>query len=68
MINKEVPKRRCVGCMKSFPKENLNRYVNVNGVSVLDNEKKQSGRGFYVCKTSEKCMMIALRKGKIING
>ncbi|MCQ2554732.1 MAG: YlxR family protein [Clostridia bacterium] len=65
---KEVPMRRCISCKKSRPKEELMRYVMVDGVAVSDDMKKQNGRGFYICKDSEKCVTIAVKKGKLKDG
>ena len=67
-MNKNVPLRRCVGCRNSFDKESLNRYVNIDGKSILDNDKKLAGRGIYVCKDKDSCLKKAIKKGKIYEG
>lgn len=60
---KKVPERRCVGCGKSFPKNELIRVVKTpEGNVELDFHGKRSGRGAYICKNAE-CLKIA-RKAK----
>ena len=48
---KKVPERKCLGCGKSRPKNELVRIVRAPDASVsLDPGGKKSGRGAYVCK------------------
>lgn len=60
--------RRCVGCNTSYPKASLNRYVNIDGKSILDNKKELNGRGVYVCLDKEECLKKAIKKGRIYGG
>lgn len=60
---KKVPERRCVGCGKSFCKNDLIRVVKTpDGNVELDFHGKKSGRGAYICKNIE-CLKTA-RKAK----
>ena len=57
-----------MGCNKSYEKASLNRYVNINGKSILDNDKKLDGRGVYLCKDNDSCLKKAIKKGRIYEG
>lgn len=60
-MNKKVPIRRCTGCGESKPKNELVRIVrSPEGECSVDLTGKKSGRGAYVCKSSE-CLKKALR-------
>ncbi len=60
---KKIPERRCVGCGLSFPKKELIRVVRTSsGMAELDFTGKKSGRGAYICRSSD-CLKKA-RKGK----
>lgn len=60
-----IPNRKCVACFKVVPKTYLDRYVNKDGCSILDNKKELKGRGIYVCKDNINCLNKAIKKGKI---
>jgi predicted RNA-binding protein YlxR (DUF448 family) len=52
--NKKMPERRCIGCMESFNKKDLIRVVrSAQGEVSLDFTGKKSGRGAYICKSTE---------------
>lgn len=58
---KKVPERRCLGCMESFPKSSLVRVVrSPDGEISLDLTGKKSGRGAYICKSSQ-CLKKAVK-------
>ena len=61
MKNREVPMRRCIGCMESRPKGELIRMVYSEGRMVLDPDGKATGRGLYLCP-DEKCIQKAVKK------
>ena len=63
---KKIPMRRCLGCMQSFPKQDLIRVVRTPENEVLvDLKGKKSGRGAYLCKNAA-CLKKA-RKSKRID-
>ena len=58
---KKIPERKCLGCMESFPKNTLVRVVrSPEGEISLDLTGKKSGRGAYICKSSE-CLKKAVK-------
>lgn len=58
---KKIPERRCLGCMESFPKSSLVRIVrSPEGDISLDLTGKKSGRGAYICKSTE-CLKKAVK-------
>jgi len=64
MLEKKVPMRRCIGCMKSFPKKQLVRIVAADEGVLLDPKGIAPGRGAYLCR-SEKCAALALKKNAV---
>ena len=64
MSERKVPMRRCVGCMTSFPKGEVTRFVAADGKIVLDKGGKMNGRGVYLCKSQE-CFDAAIRKKRL---
>ena len=61
MKEKKIPMRQCVGCREMFPKTELIRAVKPKDGNVeLDFVGKKSGRGAYICKSSE-CLKRARR-------
>ena len=58
---KEVPMRRCCGCMQSKPKAELIRICGGEGFAFIDMEDKGSGRGAYLCR-DKKCVESARKK------
>ena len=62
---KKIPLRMCTGCMEMKPKRELIRVVKSpeNEVSV-DLTGKKSGRGAYVCKSSE-CLAKAFKAKRL---
>ena len=57
--------RRCIGCMKSRPKQELNRYTLKEDGYILDEKYLAPGRGIYVCKGSEECLKKAKKRYKL---
>lgn len=69
MQQKKVPLRKCMGCMKQFPKKELVRVVKTKTGDEeyeisLDLTGKKAGRGAYLCKSAA-CLKAA-RKAKRI--
>ncbi len=63
MKPKKIPMRMCLGCNEMKPKKELIRIVkSPEGDISLDFTGKKSGRGAYICRSSE-CLEKA-RKGK----
>lgn len=61
--DRKIPERHCVGCGNPFPKKELVRVVRTpDGSIALDLNGKMSGRGAYVCRSTE-CLTKA-RKAK----
>lgn len=67
MKNKEVPMRRCVGCMASKPKADLLRVAAYEGVVTLDETGRAKGRGVYVCPSQE-CVKKAQKRNALKRG
>ena len=62
---KKIPERRCVGCMKSFPKQELIRIVRSSeGEISLDTTGKKSGRGAYICHSTD-CLKKAVKAKRL---
>ena len=62
---KRQPIRRCVGCGEHFPKTDLVRVLRTpEGEIVLDKTGKRSGRGAYICKSTE-CLKRARKAHRI---
>lgn len=62
---RKVPQRTCVGCGKVGDKRDFMRVVRTpDGQVVLDGTGKRSGRGAYVCRTSE-CLVRAVKGGRL---
>ena len=61
---KNIPMRRCVGCMESKPKKELVRIAGFEGRASLDLTGKAKGRGVYLCK-DEECFLKAKKKKAI---
>ena len=58
---KNVPMRRCVGCMESKPKNELIRIAGYENTVTLDLTGKAKGRGVYLCPGT-KCLEKAKKK------
>ena len=62
---KKIPMRRCLGCMQSFPKQDLIRVVRTPEDEVLiDLKGKKSGRGAYLCK-DKACLKKAIKAKRL---
>ena len=67
MVEKKIPMRKCLGCMQSFPKNQLIRVVRTPENQVLiDLNGKKSGRGAYLCK-DKTCLKKAIKAKRIQN-
>ena len=53
--------RRCVGCMKSKPKQELIRITCYEGNVSVDPTGKARGRGVYLCRSAD-CLAKAEKK------
>ena len=50
-VKNNIPMRRCIGCMNSFPKNELIRVIRTpDGNVELDLTGRKNGRGAYLCK------------------
>ena len=58
---KNVPMRRCVGCMESKPKKELIRIAGYENTVTLDPTGRAKGRGVYLCPDT-KCLEKAKKK------
>lgn len=66
-MEKKIPMRKCLGCMQSFPKNDLIRIVRTPENEVLiDLKGKKSGRGAYLCK-DKACLKKAIKAKRIQN-
>ena len=45
-----MPKRTCLGCRRVLEKEDIVRFVSMNGVLTLDIRGILPGRGAYLCR------------------
>ena len=62
---KKIPMRQCLGCRDMKPKRELLRVVrSPEGAIALDLRGKASGRGAYVCRSTE-CLKKAIRSKAI---
>jgi len=62
---KKIPERRCVGCMNSFPKQELIRIVRSSeGEISLDATGKKAGRGAYICHNPD-CLKKAVKAKRL---
>lgn len=56
-----IPKRMCIACRQMKQKSELIRIVKSGGNAVLDVSQKLSGRGAYICKSTE-CIDAAKKR------
>ena len=56
--------RRCIGCMTSFPKNEVVRIVAADGKPVIDLTGKRNGRGAYLCRSLD-CLEMAKKKKRL---
>jgi uncharacterized protein len=62
---KKIPLRMCTGCMEMKPKKELIRIVKTPEDEVsVDLTGKKSGRGAYVCKSTE-CLQKAFKTKRL---
>ncbi|MCR5041050.1 MAG: YlxR family protein [Clostridia bacterium] len=64
-MEKKVPMRRCVSCMRMFPKKSLLRIARQpDGTLKPDPMGKLNGRGAYLC-TDPDCLKREQKSGRI---
>lgn len=62
---KKIPLRMCTGCMEMKPKKELIRIVKTpEGEVSVDLTGKKSGRGAYICKSTE-CLEKAFKTRRL---
>ena len=62
---KKIPLRRCIGCFKSKPKNELYRIVKTpEGEILLDKTGKKNGRGAYICSNKD-CLEKAIKAKRL---
>ena len=62
---KKIPLRMCTGCMEMKPKKELIRIVkSPEGEVSVDLTGKKSGRGAYICKSTE-CLEKAFKTKRL---
>lgn len=62
---KKIPLRMCTGCMEMKPKKELIRIVKTQeGEVAVDLTGKKSGRGAYICKSTE-CLEKAFKTKRL---
>ena len=64
---KNVPMRRCVGCMESKPKNELIRIAGYENEVTVDLTGRAKGRGVYLCPDT-KCLEKAKKKRALGRG
>ena len=65
MKPRKIPMRMCVGCREMKEKRELIRIVRTpEGETLIDPTGKKSGRGAYVCRSSE-CLRRAIRQKQL---
>jgi hypothetical protein len=55
------PMRRCIGCQKSFPQDQLMRFTLRGSEIVPDISGKNDGRGMYLCRNQD-CIDRAVKR------
>lgn len=61
---KNIPMRRCTGCMTSKPKNELVRIVKTENGLEVDETGRKNGRGAYVCPSRD-CFEKAVKRRSI---
>ncbi len=61
---KNIPMRRCTGCMTSKPKNELVRIVKTENGLEVDETGRKNGRGAYVCPSRD-CFEKAVKRRAI---
>lgn len=64
MAAKHVPLRTCVACGKIRPQREMVRLVYSGDTVVIDNGRKKSRRGAYLC-LEEKCRQTGLKGNRL---
>ncbi len=60
-MKQHIPMRRCIGCMKSYPQDELIRIVFDHKSIKIDINRYIEGRGAYLCKNNS-CAIEAKKK------
>ncbi len=63
-MEKHIPLRRCVGCMRSLPQQELLRIVMTQDGPRYDAGPRSPGRGSYICR-SRKCFGAMMKKNAL---
>jgi predicted RNA-binding protein YlxR (DUF448 family) len=63
--NLKIPQRTCIGCKCKKPKKEMIRIVRTpDGIIIIDETGKKSGRGAYLCG-DVKCLDIAFKENSL---
>lgn len=65
MKERNVPMRRCIGCMQSREKSELIRITGYEGQLTLDPQGRAKGRGVYLCRDNRDCWAKADKRKAI---
>lgn len=66
MKNRDVLVRKCISCYKRKNKDKLIRVCRSKDNSVIvDLTYKKEGRGAYICKDNENCLLNSIKHNKI---
>ena len=60
MSDKRIPMRKCVGCNKMHPKNEMLKITKRDQEIALDYSHKNNGRSAYLC-SKEECLKLALK-------
>lgn len=60
-----IPMRKCIGCMKSKPQNEMIRFTCKDDRIYLDKAGRSEGRGVYLCK--DKACIEKARKSRAFN-
>ena len=59
-----IPIRECIACGRKFPKSEMLRIVEKDGVISIDFGSKAEGRGAYIC-ANPSCRQTAMERRKL---
>ena len=62
MKERNVPMRRCIGCMESKEKNQLMRIAAYEGIITVDPTGRAKGRGAYLCRDNSECLEKAYKR------
>ena len=64
-MTRPYPLRTCLGCGQKGLKGDLVRIVMVDGVLMVDTERRLPGRGAYICPREECVELLRKKKGRL---